>query len=389
MIGLWIAASALALLTATLFLLPLWKRRKAALGESNPSVESLAIYEERRRLLLANDADLSATEKTELEQDLQLALLRDYAPAEHTARAQRTRPAGVLVGAAILFPLAAILLYAAFGQWRDLDLAALTERALQGDTDAAQSLTEALGKRLQEDEQAAALWMLLGFTRQKLGDAAGAVTAFERVRAIGGEDPILLANLAQARLTVEGGQMSAATREIARLGQKLAPEDPIFAELLALDAFANADYANAAALLQQALALGVPEQRAALLRQGIETARERLVAETGPGIDIHVRLAQGVQLPPETAIFVFASALEEPGPPLAAVRRPASDLPFKIRLSAANAIIPGRNLLTATLVRVTARAALSGDESDPEAVSGPLDLSQPTEPVRLVLERGL
>ncbi len=94
---------------------------------------------------------------------------------------------------------------------------------------------------------------------------------------------------------------------------------------------------------------------------------EAQAAETnGPTIKLNVTLGAGrsaQQLGPNAQLFIFARA-PEGGPPLAAVRRPASAVPGEFTLSAANSMIPGRTIANYPEVTVVARLSASGQPTE-------------------------
>jgi len=87
---------------------------------------------------------------------------------------------------------------------------------------------------------------------------------------------------------------------------------------------------------------------------------------SGPMIKLSVTLGAGrsaQQLGPNAQLFIFARA-PEGGPPLAAVRRPASAVPGEFTLSAANSMIPGRTIANYPEVTVVARLSASGQPTE-------------------------
>ena len=73
------------------------------------------------------------------------------------------------------------------------------------------------------------------------------------------------------------------------------------------------------------------------------------------------------ELSPDAAVFVFVRALENPGPPLAVVRKTVGQLPFEIALNDSHAMIPGRTISSARDVIIGARVSVFGN---PERQSG-------------------
>ena len=62
----------------------------------------------------------------------------------------------------------------------------------------------------------------------------------------------------------------------------------------------------------------------------------------------------------ESPVFVFVRAVENPGPPLAVIRKIVAELPFDIVLNDSHAMIPGRTISSAKNVIVGARISMSG-----------------------------
>src|SRR4030095_156298 len=82
----------------------------------------------------------------------------------------------------------------------------------------------------------------------------------------------------------------------------------------------------------------------------------------GRTIQVRVTLdpALSSRLKPGVPLFVSARQPGIPGPPLAAIRLMAHQLPAHVTLSDANAMIEGRDLSSVDDVEVVARVAFSG-----------------------------
>ena len=90
---------------------------------------------------------------------------------------------------------------------------------------------------------------------------------------------------------------------------------------------------------------------------------------TSKSLKLKVSLNPALQneLSPEAQVFVFVRAVENPGPPLAVVRKKVAELPFEIALNDSHAMIPGRTISSAKNVIVGARISISGN---PERQAG-------------------
>jgi hypothetical protein len=86
-------------------------------------------------------------------------------------------------------------------------------------------------------------------------------------------------------------------------------------------------------------------------------------ATESAGLKLKVSLNPALQkeLSPDAAVFVFVRAAENPGPPLAVVRRTVAELPFEIALNDSHAMIPSRTISSAEKVIAGARVSVSGN----------------------------
>jgi cytochrome c-type biogenesis protein CcmH len=93
------------------------------------------------------------------------------------------------------------------------------------------------------------------------------------------------------------------------------------------------------------------------------TAVSQTGANTAAGLKLKVSLNPALQkeLSPDAAVFIFVRAVENPGPPLAVVRKTVGELPFEITLNDSHAMIPGKTISNATRVIAGARISTSGN----------------------------
>lgn len=85
------------------------------------------------------------------------------------------------------------------------------------------------------------------------------------------------------------------------------------------------------------------------------------VSQTGLKLKVSLNSALQKELLPESPVFVFVRAAENPGPPLAVVRKKVGELPFEIALNDSHAMIPGRTISSARDIIVGARISVSGN----------------------------
>jgi cytochrome c-type biogenesis protein CcmH len=106
---------------------------------------------------------------------------------------------------------------------------------------------------------------------------------------------------------------------------------------------------------------------------GVPGASPQTAATDSAGIRLHVSLAPALQakVAPDETVFVFAEAPGGAGgPPLAARRFQASDLPLDLSLGDQDAVVPGRSLSSYADLVITVRISVSGA---PAAQTGDLE----------------
>lgn len=81
----------------------------------------------------------------------------------------------------------------------------------------------------------------------------------------------------------------------------------------------------------------------------------------GLSLKVSLNPALKEELSPDSAVFVFVRAVENPGPPLAVVLKKVAELPFDIALNDSHAMIPGRTISSAEKIIVGARISVSGN----------------------------
>ena len=106
---------------------------------------------------------------------------------------------------------------------------------------------------------------------------------------------------------------------------------------------------------------------------------------------VDVSLDAAFDVTPVATVFVIARDPERPGPPVAVKRLTAGDLPARVELTDADAMLPGRGFKGVETLELVARVALGGSAT---AVPGDMEsetwVGRPSaEPVRLHIDRRL
>jgi len=211
------------------------------------------------------------------------------------------------------------------------------------------------------------------------------------------EDGLILAEYAQILFLAEGNSMTAQIKDLALRSLQLTPQNQTGLSLAGIASFQDGEFQRAIDFWTHALALlpaGSPSGEA--LRTGIESARERLGSMPGqdqaaPSISLklNVALGEGVDVPPDTTVFVYARTWQGSPMPLAISRLKVSDLPLQVELTEAMAMSPAMSLATVEQVEVVARVSISGSPTaaagDYQAALGPVAVREQQDPIDLAI----
>ena len=304
--------------------------------------------------------------------------------ADDEATPLDVRPAPVWAMATVLFvPTAALAVWFVIGSPAALDPAATVRPDEITEADI-QNMVGALQSRLTDEPDNVDGWRMLGRSMTVLGRFAEAYSAFERAVSLAPERPDLYLDWADAVAAEQSGALSGKPVTLAERALELDPAQPRALAILGTAAFQQADYEGAIRYWQQLrMRIGddVP-QLATSLDEGIAAARARLDAAT-PGATVPEQVStKGAELtiqgrvtlpdatdgyPDSAVVFVFVRS-PSGGPPFAALRQPASALPFAFDFSDVAPMMPGRPLPDA--LEIVARLSHSGQ---PMPSSGDLE----------------
>ena len=318
-------------------------------------------------------------------------LLRNVpAPAKGDKPAPRAVPAAVVLMVAL--PLAATAFYGSTSNfpWDNAGAAGQGSHA-QG-AGSMDEVTAQLQARLQQNPGDVEGWMMLGRTHLMSGRYDQSVSAYEKASSLtGGNDPRVQLDLAEAMVVSEKPDAQAKAKQIldaalaadgtnqkalwysgvlaARAGDAETAKT-LFTRLLEQ----NPPEQIRQILIAQLAELGAPVPEAAAPPQGMggmgggmggaaaASGSTGSVEATGRTIRIAVSVdpALAGKLKPGTPLFVSAREPGIPGPPIAAVRISADQLPTTVVLSDANSMIEGRTLSSVDEVQLVARVAFGG-----------------------------
>jgi cytochrome c-type biogenesis protein CcmH len=228
----------------------------------------------------------------------------------------------------------------------------------------------ALEDRLRSEPDDVEGWLLLGRTYFELQDVPGARAAFAKALALGGGTDAKL-GIAEADIIMDRSNL---TGEAGRLVEEVLLEEPDNQKALffgGLVASARGDVATVRQRWETLLTMSPPpairkmleEELASLPQSPGVSAGSSPAPAAGEGINVQVEIAANLidKIKPGAMLFLVARVPDKPGPPLAAVRQGASNFPTVMRISDADAMLPGQSISTVARVHLIARIANGGD----------------------------
>jgi cytochrome c-type biogenesis protein CcmH len=413
---LWLSLLALALGAMGFVLYPLRQRRLDD-GDALRLSSNLATFEERRAELAEDLAEgrLDAASHRALLAELDRALLADVGTVTPAGVRVAARPAGrVLWASALLVPLVALLFYApwglSFGAAEDLAFKAELEvfdaaQAALGEDPTAAEIAglrlrlEGLEQRLRSLEaKEPDGWFLVGQRAMDLGAFAQAAAAFEEVEKLTGGALVALVYRAQALYLANDRRLDRTGRALVDRVLATVPDQPVMLELLAMDAFSQQRYQEAAETFGRVLATGIANparrqfledaQRRAAELGGLDLAALSAAVSAGPGIAVDLTVAPVwlENLPAQAQLFILA---RPPGGrmPLAVERHnPATQL--SVRLGPEDAMSPAMSIVGQEAVEVVARLSMDGSPAGGDGMKEVVLEAVPTSGARVTLALG-
>lgn len=233
-----------------------------------------------------------------------------------------------------------------------------------------------LEARLAEQPDDVEGWKMLGRSYMQLENYPRALRAFTRaVELEGSANPQTLVSLGEAMLGTDRDALTGHAGQLFENAVAVAPHDQKALFYAGMAAAARGDTSLAADRWEALLAQSPPPEVRAILEDRVAAWRgEGAVAagSTGqrvPVVQVDVSLSDDARaaVGPDATVYIIARDPGQPSPPVAAVRRKASELPLTVAMGDADSMIPGRLLSSFDRLEIVARASLSGQ---PVAQSG-------------------
>ena len=238
-----------------------------------------------------------------------------------------------------------------------------------------------LQQHLEKEPDDGKAWYNLGQTLVGAGEFDMAITAFEQVIRIEGEQADLLGAIAQASYYRNNQQIDEQVQSLIDKALALDMNDPSTNILLGMHNFIAKEYEVAISYWQRVIDAKRQGVNTNALQEAVNEAKNRLGMPSmnneqstqsepiqpkviGPKLNVSVSLADDVaqQLAQgeDRVVFVYAIPTDGQRMPLAAVKLMASDLPKVVTLSNSNAMSPENNLGSVGSVHIYAIASKQG-----------------------------
>lgn len=368
MIVFWLIIFFMTLLALVFVIVPLIKPSQV----KAPSLKKLqvAIYQEKLTVLEAQRATgaLSPADFDQEKDQLDRAAIENI--DKNQAMTNR-KPAWVTAMIIlILLPVIAIALYQHWGAYEKLKnyeemqnrLSTLNQVLATGNK--AQTLIHLLKNRLKQDPDSAQGWYLLAKIYLSENQFQPAADAFTNASKLKPDNMELVIARAQALYFASGKKMTAEVKNLIDQVLKQQPNNPNALNLLAVNAYMQKDYQTALDDWQKILLLLPPDsaQRTEVIKM-MNDARAKITSPIKPlKLAVEVTLAKPFQakFAPNTALFVFAKAVNGPDFPLAVIKKTVADLPLRVTLTDADAMLPDVKLEDFKQIQIIARISPNG-----------------------------
>jgi len=388
----WISAIALSLFTLWM----LWRPLKANSALKMESIQSRNIAIAQERALEIDSAfesgDLSADDRDQAKQDLELALADELADSAELKDQFSQTPKASTFLILLLIPVLAFSMYNYTSNY-DPNATAFSGQAQNGEAPSFEELIARIEEAVKanpEDEQGL---YLLAQSYAQFGRYEESAERFKQLLALTGPNPDVLVGYVDSRAMAADQTF---TRELADMLTQAIELDPQHVSALWLGGLAEQQLGDSEKALRRWLVLRPLLAENAEASQELEVLISEARTDLGPRADeviaafeklnpaavkggtaTSASLTVTVSLSPELqaevsesdSVFIFAKAKTGPPMPLAASRQTVSALPITVTLDDSMAMLPQMKLSKFAEVVVGARISKSG-----QAISQPGDL---------------
>lgn len=392
-VSLFWAATAVCVLVALAFVLPALLRTRTGAGKTARRDVNIAVYRDQMKELEADCANglLSSAQLETARLELEARLVDDALALEDALEPGRvsSRKLGYALGAVL--PVAAFGLYFLLGNPASLMAAADAQPGAASPAMADDQskhdfmeMVRQVEEKIRTNPNDGEAWSILGKTYAVMERWPDAVSAFEQAVRLLPQDAAALSNYAEVLAISNNYSLAGKPMELASQALKIDPDDMKALELSGIYAYQSKNFVQASGFFKRLLKGLPPESpHAADILAALKDA-ERL-SQTGmsggpdslsspppadsttasaPGASIKGRIdiapALKARLAATDILFLFART-GQGGPPVAAIRATAGQLPLEFELDDSTAMNPGNVLTQHKQVMLVARISKSGN----------------------------
>lgn len=200
------------------------------------------------------------------------------------------------------------------------------------------AMVDKLATKVAEHPEDIEARLMLSRAYMVLGRYPEAAASYEKLAALQPDNPDVLASWGDAVANAEGGHMNPRAEELVSRALKLDPDNVKALALAGTAAFERADYKQAIVLWERMAAHVDPKSETGQSARAMIAEAQRLSGTVASPLTANgiVSLAPSLKgrVSPQDAVFIFARPAAG-GPPLAAIRLTASELPARFDLAKA------------------------------------------------------
>jgi cytochrome c-type biogenesis protein CcmH len=359
-------------------LIPLWLKAKPIAQND----ESINILLAQNKMQVLNDelanGIITQIQFDALQNELMLHLHQDLVSSSaHSI--DDTKGRWLALPIAIFVPLLALAIYSVKGDLRAFDTSTVTAAGTPKTAADINAMVEKLAQKMAQNPQDPQGWIMLARSYKVLKRYPDAVSALRKARALLGDEPQTLLQLADVIAMQNGGSLLGEPTELVAKALALDANNDMGLWLYGLanaeegkfgEAIDNwkklqthyktndADYTEVQKLIDQAKeALG----------EKVESAKDETTPSSSSGKSLHLAVALDDKfksaVSAEDYVFIYAQPAQGGKMPLAVVKKQVKDLPIDITLDDSMAMMPNMTISSVANVQVSARVSKSGNAS--------------------------
>lgn len=371
----WLVVGVLLLVSFSIVLPPLWKKREvkeAEFDQLNIKIAQDRVNDLKQQLQAST---LTKAQFDEQYAEIELNLGDDLDIEQHkTNTASQGRWVIPLI--VIAFPLFSILTYFQLGEPDALiKEQAQSQRNQQTESSKVDvnAMVAGLAERLMLDPENAEGWLMLGRSYKYLKKYPLAINAFDKAYALLGDRPDVMLQYADALAMANDGKLSGKPSELIFKALEKSPNDITGLWLGGMAKAEMGEFSQAMQYLRKLEKLLAPgSQSYQEIQQLISSIQGQSSADIAPplqatlneavSIEVYVEVADSLKnkITPQDTVFIYAKALTGSPMPLAIERKQVADLPLSVSLDDTMAMMPAMKLSNFDQVKVLARISKSG-----------------------------